>query len=56
MGNQIQVRISATGKHHMEGILSSEFVQTLDTFQLSVNKSKPYQLSLQVCLIRIIIV
>ena len=56
MGKRIQVRISATGKHHMEGILSSELVQTLDAFQLSANKSKTYQLSLQVCLIRIIIV
>ena len=33
MGKQIQVIIRATGKHHMEGILPSEFVETCDLYQ-----------------------
>ena len=35
MGKQIQVRIRATGKHHMEGILPNEFIETCDVYQAS---------------------
>ncbi|KAI6653167.1 Threonylcarbamoyladenosine tRNA methylthiotransferase-like [Oopsacas minuta] len=31
MGKQIQVRISGAGKHHMDGILSSQFSETINT-------------------------